>query len=102
MEIVIRKEEELNKIITKPSAGLKLPLNKGIAVAQFNLGIYYEYGRGVIQNYKEAYYWYLIAYRNGNKDAEQDVKRIENILTNQQKEEVQDRVNEWFKTHPKE
>ena len=59
-------------------------------------------GEVVKQDYKEAYYWYLISYRNGYTDAEQDVKRIEDILTYQQKQEVQKRVNEWFKTHPKE
>ena len=62
----------------------------------------YEYGNGVLQNYKEAYYWYLLSYRNGYPDAEQEVKRIENKLTDQQKQEVQKRVNDWFKTHPKE
>jgi TPR repeat protein len=57
---------------------------------------------GVKQEDKEAYYWYLISYRNGYTDAEQNVKRIENKLTDQQKQEVQNRVNEWFKTHHKE
>jgi len=70
--------------------------------AQFNLGICYSNGEGVKQDYKESYYWYLISYRNGYTDAEQDVKRIENKLTEQQKQEVQHRVNEWFRTHPKE
>jgi hypothetical protein len=39
---------------------------------------------------------------NGYTDAEQNIYLIENILTDQQKQEVQERVNEWFKTHPKE
>jgi TPR repeat protein len=57
---------------------------------------------GVKQEDKEAYYWYLISYRNGYTDAEQNVKRIENKLTDQKKQEGQNRVNEWFKTHHKE
>ena len=80
----------------------KAAAEQGEVGAQNNLGIYYEYRLGGIQNYKEAYYWYLISFRNGYTDAEQDVKRIENNLTDQQKQEVQKRVNEWFKTHPKE
>ena len=80
----------------------KAAAEQGHAKAQYNLGVCYSNGLGVIQDYKEAYYWYLISYRNGYTAAEQDVKRIEDILTYQQKQEVQDRVNEWFKTHPKE
>jgi TPR repeat protein len=57
---------------------------------------------GVKQEDKEAYYWFLISYRNGYTDAEQNVKRIENKLTDQKKQEAQNRVNEWFKTHHKE
>jgi hypothetical protein len=75
---------------------------KGNINAQMRLACLYENGDRVKQDFKEAYYWYLIAYRNGNKNAEQDVKRIENKLTDQQKQEVQARVNDWFKTHPKE
>lgn len=46
-------------------------------------------GEVVKQDYKEAYYWYLIAYLSGYTDAEQNIYLIENILTNQQKQEVQ-------------
>ena len=80
----------------------KAAAEQGNYIAQSFLGLCYEYGNGVLQNYKEAYYWYLISYRNGYPDAEQEVKRIENKLTDQQKQEVQKRVNDWFKTHPKE
>ena len=80
----------------------KAAAEQGYAYAQCNLGICYSNGLGVIQDYKEAYYWYLISYRNGYTDAEQDVKRIENKLTYEQKQEVQDRVNEWFRTHAEE
>ena len=40
--------------------------------------------------------------RNDYTAAEKEVKRIENKLTDQQKQEVQDRVNEWFSTHAEE
>ena len=80
----------------------KAAAEQGYAPAQYNVGVCYSNGEGVSQNYKEAYYWYLISYRNGYTDAEQYVTRIKNILTDQQKQEVQDRVNEWFRTHPEE
>jgi len=76
--------------------------DRNVAEAQYYLGICYENGQGLKEDIKEAYYWYLIAYLNDYTDAEQDVKRIENKLTEQQKQEVQHRVNEWFRTHPKE
>ena len=79
----------------------KAAAEQGNYRAQYAIGVCYEYGDGVKQDFKEAYYWYLISYRNGYTDAEQDVKSIENKLTNQQKQEVQKRVNDWFKTHPK-
>ena len=80
----------------------KAAAEQGYAKAQCNLGLCYKYGDGVEKDFKEAYYWYLIAYRNGYTDALKDVKSIENKLTYQQKQEVQKRVNDWFKTHPKE
>jgi hypothetical protein len=39
---------------------------------------------------------------NGYTDAEQGVKILEDRLTYQQKQEVQNRVNDWIITHPKE
>ncbi len=80
----------------------KAAAEQGLPEAQNFLGLCYSHGLGVIQNYNEAYYWYLISYRNGDKNAKHGVKRIKNILTDQQKQEVQDRVNEWFRTHAEE
>ena len=68
----------------------------------FQYRVCYQNGEVVKQDYKEAYYWYLIAYLSGYTYAEQNIYLIENILTDQQKQEVQKRVNDWFKTHPKE
>ena len=81
---------------------LKIAAEQGYVDAQYNLGVCYYNGDGVRQDDKEAYYWYLISFRNGFTDAEQNVKRIENKLTDQQKQEVKKRVNEWFRNHLKE
>ena len=80
----------------------KAAAEQGDACGFFNIGVCYQNGEVVKQDYKEAYYWYLIAYLNGYTYAEQNIYLIENILTDQQKQEVQKRVNDWVKTHPKE
>ena len=80
----------------------KAAADQGNACGIFNIGVCYQNGEVVKQDYKEAYYWYLIAYLSGYTDAEQNIYLIENILTNQQKQEVQKRVKEWVRTHSKE
>jgi TPR repeat protein len=48
-----------------------LPLaEQGDAVAQYNLGIMYQNGRGVIQDHKEAVKWYRKAADQGNVGAQ--------------------------------
>ena len=42
---------------------------QGDASAQFNLGLMYEYGRGVPQNYSEAVKWYRLAAEQGDASA---------------------------------
>lgn len=43
---------------------------QGLAVAQFNLGLMYDLGRGVVQNYPEAVKWYRLAADQGRTDAQ--------------------------------
>lgn len=44
--------------------------NKGSASAQYNLGVMYENGSHVEQNYEKAYYWYLKAAELGDVKAQ--------------------------------
>jgi uncharacterized protein len=43
---------------------------QGLAVAQFNLGLMYDLGQGVVQNYPEAVKWYRLAADQGRDDAQ--------------------------------
>jgi localization factor PodJL len=43
--------------------------SRGLSDSQYNLGILYESGRGVPANNIEAYKWYALAARSGDKDA---------------------------------
>ena len=48
-----------------------LPLAEaGYDVAQFNLGVMYDNGQGVLQDYKEAVKWYRLAAEQGYADAQ--------------------------------
>jgi uncharacterized protein len=43
---------------------------QGLAVAQFNVGLMYDLGQGVLQNYGEAVKWYRLAADQGRPDAQ--------------------------------
>ena len=45
----------------------------GFATAQFNLGVMYENGLGVVQDYAEAVRWFLLAAEQGNARAQSNV-----------------------------
>jgi len=49
--------------------------------SQYNLGRLYEEGFGVSQNAAEAYKWFMIAGKAGDKDAAASAERIKDSLT---------------------
>ena len=46
---------------------------KGHAAAQLRLGAMYNNGEGVLQDYKEALKWYLLAAEQGNNSAQNNL-----------------------------
>ena len=48
----------------------KLAAEQGHAHAQYNLGLMYNYGRGVPKNLVEAFKWYKIAAEQGDMNAQ--------------------------------
>ncbi|NDH33360.1 MAG: sel1 repeat family protein, partial [Betaproteobacteria bacterium] len=48
----------------------QLAAHQGAAQAQHNLGVMYDKGEGVAQDYKEAVRWYLLAAKQGDPDAQ--------------------------------
>ena len=62
------------------------PLAKqGDAVAQYNLGVMYDNGQGVLQDDKTAVKWYTLAAEQGDADAQNNLELL-------QKE-----MNPWWK-----
>jgi TPR repeat protein len=53
-------------------------------MAQFNLGNMYNYGKGVIQDYNQAVYWYRKAAEQGNVDAIAALKQLVHQTENTQ------------------
>ena len=52
---------------------LKPLAEQGHAKAQFKLGVFYEIGQGVPQDYKEAVKWYRLAANQGNASAQSNL-----------------------------
>ena len=48
----------------------RLSAKKGNANAQFNLGLLYELGRGLLKDRDKAQYWYKLAAAQGHWDAQ--------------------------------
>lgn len=64
--------------------------NQGVALAQYNLGLMYYNGRGVIQDDKQAEMWGLLAKYNGNNNVTKLLSFVENKLSHSQIEQAQD------------
>ena len=53
----------------------KVAAEKGDAIAQFNLGLSYYHGKGVLQDYAQAVYWYRKAAEQGHPDAKEILEK---------------------------
>ncbi len=67
---------------------LKKSAEQGDAMAQCNLGLYYDEGRGVIQNKVKAYAWFALSSKNGCDVGNKNMKILEKKLTQSQIEEA--------------
>ena len=51
------------------------------AKAQYNLGVMYANGAGVLEDYVQAYAWWSIAATRGDKDAKKNKGMVQNVMT---------------------
>ncbi len=67
---------------------------KGDVDAQYNLGMMYDYGEGVTQDYKEAVKWYLLAAEQGSASAQYNL----GVMYDNGEGVIQDyvRAHMWF------
>ena len=68
---------------------------------KFNLGMMYEKGQGVQQDYAQAYMWINLAAAQGFEDAVRMRDNLVKKLTPSQIEEGQRLAREWIATHTK-
>ena len=62
---------------------------QGDADAQYNLGVMYSNGQGVVQDYVRSHMWYSLAAVKGNKDAVKNRTIVAKKMTPQQIAEAQ-------------
>lgn len=55
------------------ATAIRTPAEEGNADAQYNLGVIYERGQGIPQNYTQAVYWYQKAAEQGHEAAENNL-----------------------------
>lgn len=80
---------------------IRAKAEQGDASEQYNLGVMYEKGQGVQQDYAKAYMWISLAADQGLEDAIKKLDYLVNILTPSQIEEGQRLAREWIATHTK-
>ncbi len=69
--------------------------DQGDARAQYNLGEMYMLGRGVPQDYTQAYMWVALAAAQGNEKAPGIRDILESVMTPAQLAEAQRLAREW-------
>jgi TPR repeat protein len=78
---------------------------QGVAVAQYNLGIFYNMGLGVPQDYAEAYFWLdlVAAGKLDAPDTEKGAKFRDESASHLAPADLsreQERARKWFEAHP--
>ena len=77
-----KKMDEAIKLFT-------LSAKQGYADAQYRLGIIYANGRGVSQNYIQAYMWACVAKVNGNEVSKEMIKKLDAIMSQENIQKAQ-------------
>ena len=76
-----------------------LAAEQGYTKAQYNLGLMYALGKGVIKDYIEADKWASIAIAYGNVKGEKVKEIIESSMSRSEKIESGRLVEEWLRNH---
>jgi TPR repeat protein len=74
---------------------IRLAADQGLHDAQHFLGLTYEHGKGVSQDFLQAHMWYTLASVNGLEIADKDRDAIAKQMTPAQIAEAQQLAQEW-------
>jgi hypothetical protein len=73
----------------------RLAAERGYALAQYNLGRMYYFGKGVPQDYVEGHLWWNLAAAQGDEDAAKNRDIVARLMTPAQLAEAQRLAREW-------
>ncbi len=68
---------------------------RGLVDSQYNLAVLYETGRGVDRNLKQAYKWFALAARGGDKEAMRRRDRVKWMLNANELKAAEELVQSW-------
>ncbi len=74
---------------------IMLLAEQGDVNAQFNLGLMYYRGNGVLQDYKLAHKWFNIASAQGDAEARRALSLITVMMTREEVASAQELAREW-------
>ena len=77
----------------------RLLAEAGNANAQYNLGVMYANGKGVVRDTVQAQMWFYVAAVKGNTDKVKHTKVIAGKMTPAQIAEAQRLAREWLEAH---
>ena len=75
--------------------------DQGFAMAQLNLGLLYFLGKGVLEDFVQAYAWLNIAAANGDENSKKGKSLLAKEMTPDQITEAEELVKEMVKKNPK-
>ena len=78
----------------------KIVAEQNHAAVQYNLGVMYSFGRGVPQDFVQAYMWFNLAAAQGNEKASQNRNIVAKLMTCSDISKAQRMVHEWREAHP--
>lgn len=67
-----------------------LAAEQGHSKAQFNLGVMYDNGEGVLEDYVQAYAWYNLSAAQGNEMASLNKDKLRKLMTRDQVQKAQE------------
>ena len=77
----------------------RLAAEQGLAEAQSNLGVLYDNGYGVAQDFVQAYMWFTLAAAQGFESAAENRELIAGEMTPADISEAQRLAREWQEAH---
>jgi localization factor PodJL len=76
MGVYYAEGEGAARDLNKAAENFRRAANRGVTDSQFNLGAMAEQGMGGPKSEREAYYWYSVAGRNGDRDAASKAREL--------------------------